>query len=117
VSGRSAVSVSTIQVAPPGSQETRMSTWSKEKEKAEKLLGDKAKIPEISPAIKKAYEAYSKLEDEFKTVREACEDKLLDMKNGIGAVKNAMEQFIDKVESLILDSIRKTRMRQENTAG
>ena len=75
-----------------------MADWDKAKEQALKALGDGAEVPDLADSIVKASKAYDDVNTAFKTSREECEAKLLELDNANAAFLNAIEQFRARVE-------------------
>lgn len=72
--------------------------WDSAVAKAKKILGDKAKIPKIAQAIIKGLAANQKAFQEFNTVREDLEGKVLALIDSNKAGQDAIEQFRDKID-------------------
>lgn len=75
-----------------------MADWNKAKAQALKALGDGAEVPDLADPILKASKAFGDVNSAFKTSREECEAKLLDLDNANAAFLNALEQFRARVE-------------------
>ncbi len=69
--------------------------WDKAVASAQKVLGDKGKIPAPKPAIQKAGEAEAKSWDEFDKSRGDLEDQILALVDSTQALVDALEQFRD----------------------
>lgn len=75
-----------------------MADWDKAKAAAMKILGPKAKVPDVPATILKAHDGWDKANDAFKDSRDGCEAKLLDIENAASGMQNAIKQFIAQVE-------------------
>ncbi|MDE2004920.1 MAG: hypothetical protein KGI51_00020 [Rhodospirillales bacterium] len=75
-----------------------MDSWDSVVRAAQKILGDKGKIPKIPPAIDKAREASQKTWDEFSKHREELKKKLLAVRDADEAWKDAVEQYQDEID-------------------
>ena len=75
-----------------------MADWDKAKAAALKILGDKAKVPDLAPTISKASKAYDTASAAFTTSQQDCESKLLDLQNNNDALGNAVKQFSASIE-------------------
>lgn len=75
-----------------------MADWDKAKAQALKTLGDGAEIPDLADPILKASKAFTDAQTAFKSSREACEGKLLEVDNANAAMLNALEQFRARIE-------------------
>jgi hypothetical protein len=72
--------------------------WDKAKAQALKALGDGAEVPDLTDPISKARTAFDDANTAFKTSREECEAKLLELDNANAALLNAVEQFRARIE-------------------
>jgi fumarylacetoacetate (FAA) hydrolase family protein len=72
--------------------------WDAAVKAAEKILGDKAKIPKWPATIDKAMSTDDKSFGEFSKVRDELKQKLLATQNTREALKNATSQFQDEIE-------------------
>lgn len=72
--------------------------WDKVKAQVTKNLGDGAKVPDVTGAITKAYEQFSKGIEDFDAARGTLEEAILAMDNANSGLQNAVEQFRAKVE-------------------
>jgi predicted nucleic acid-binding Zn-ribbon protein len=75
-----------------------MADWDKAKAQALKALGDGSEVPDLPDSILKASKAFGEAETTFKTSREECEAKLLDIDNANAAFLNALQQFRVRIE-------------------
>lgn len=75
-----------------------MVDWDKAKATALKALGDGAEVPDLADSILKASKTFSDVSTAFKTSREECEAKLLELDNANAAFLNAVEQFRARIE-------------------
>ena len=73
-------------------------TWDAAQKQALKILGAGATVPDKPNTITKALADWDKVGAEFKSAREACEEKVLAMDNANSALVNAMEQFRTRIE-------------------
>ena len=72
--------------------------WASASAKAQKILGDKAKIPKPSQAIAKAATANATAFKDFDKVRKDLEAKVLALINSNRAAVDAVEQFRDEID-------------------
>ena len=75
-----------------------MAEWKEIKEKALKILGDDAKVPDLPAVVNKASADVVKKYGEFETSRDDIKAKLVAVQNGNAAVRNAVKQFQAKIE-------------------
>ena len=73
-------------------------TWDDAQKQAMKILGTGATVPDKPSPITKALADWDKAGADFKTAREACEEKVLAMDNANSALVNAFEQFRARIE-------------------
>jgi hypothetical protein len=72
--------------------------WDKSRQAALKILGDKGEVPDLPDTINQGGDDFDKAAGEFKKSREDCEAKLLAMENVNDAQRNAVKQFLAKIE-------------------
>lgn len=73
-------------------------SWDSVSKAAMKILGEKGKIPKISPGIAKARAADDKSFEAFDKAREELKAKLLATQNTREAVKDGISQFQDEID-------------------
>lgn len=72
--------------------------WDKARADAIKLLGKDAEVPDLTPAVTKADDAFTKANDAFPAARKELESKLLDLQDANSALTNAVKQLKATVE-------------------
>ena len=83
--------------------------WDKAKASALKILGEKAKVPDMAGTVETAHQTFDKAIEEFNKSREECEAKILAMENSNDSVKNAMKQFLATIEKSDFDLDSKSK--------
>jgi exonuclease VII small subunit len=72
-------------------------------DQAQKILGDKARIPKISPAILKANKDSDTAFSKFQTIVKQLESAILDLQNAGSAVYNSAKQFSEQISKSDFD--------------
>lgn len=72
--------------------------WNSDSQRALKILGDGAKVPDLPGGVTKANEGWDKAYEAFVSSRDGTLEKLLDMDNANSAAMNAVQQFRAKLE-------------------
>jgi hypothetical protein len=67
--------------------------WNSDSQRALKILGDGAKVPDLPGGVTKANEGWDKAYEAFVSSRDGTLEKLLDMDNANSAAMNAVQQF------------------------
>jgi hypothetical protein len=75
-----------------------MGSYSEATAKAQKILGDDAKVPPVSDKVKKAFSESNDAQKEFITSRDACVDKVGALDDKIASCSNALEHFRVEIE-------------------
>ncbi len=74
-----------------------MVEWDPTVAKVVKIMGDKAKVPDIPGTVSKASDDTQKTWADFEKARDAAEDKLLAWENAISSYENAIDQYSAKL--------------------
>ena len=75
-----------------------MGSWDDATAKAQKILGDDAKLPKLSAKVTSAQDKLNESSKVFVTARDACSEKLGDLDDNITSFENALQHFRAEIE-------------------